>query len=157
MKRLEAVSRSPVLTSLSEAISGSATIRAYGCGPRLVQRHEQLVNISLSNIHTGNCLVRWLGVRLETLGALATLMSAVVAVEQRGGASNAGLVLSYAMQLTILMSLTLRQSSVLENNVRRVLPLSGVEFLLSLSFKLNITKLSSPSLCCGYLLPIPLL
>ena len=118
MKRLEAVSRSPVLSSLTEAISGCATIRAFGSGPRLVQRHEQLVNASLSNVHAGNCLVRWLGVRLETLGALATLLSAVVAVEQRRGASDAGLVLSYAMQLTILMSITMRQSSILENNVR---------------------------------------
>ena len=62
---------------------------------------------------------RWLGVRLESLGAAATLMASLVAVEQRGGASNAGLVLSYAMQLTILMSISLRQSSVVENNVGR--------------------------------------
>ena len=73
---------------------------------------------SLSNIHAGNCLNRWLGVRLETLGALATLAAAFVAVEQRGGASNAGLVLSYAMTLTVLMSITLRISSLVENNVR---------------------------------------
>ena len=49
--------------------------------------------------HTSNCLNRWLGVRLESLGAAATLMASLVAVEQRGGASNAGLVLSYAMQV----------------------------------------------------------
>jgi hypothetical protein len=42
---------------------------------------------------------RWLSVRLESLGALATLMAAIVAVEQRGGASTAGLVLSFAMQV----------------------------------------------------------
>ena len=106
-----------MLSSLTEAISGSATIRAFRSGPRLVQRHEHLVNASLSNIHTGNCLSRWLGVRLETLGALATLAAAIVAVEQRDGASNAGLVLSYAMTLTVLMSITLRVSSIVENNV----------------------------------------
>ena len=128
VKRLEAVSRSPVLTSLTEAIVGCPTIRAFGSGPRLVQRHEQLVNVSLSNIHANNCLNRWLGVRLESLGALATLMAAIVAVEQRGGASNAGLVLSYAMTLTILMSMTLRLGSMIENNVGRKLLLNvGVQ------------------------------
>ncbi len=59
VKRLEAISRSPVFTSLTEAISGSATIRAFGSGARLVQRHAQLLNASVSNIYTGNCLNRW--------------------------------------------------------------------------------------------------
>ena len=78
---------------------------------------QRLVDDSMANLHTSNCLNRWLGVRLESLGAAATLMASLVAVEQRGGASNAGLVLSYAMQLTINMSITLRQSSTVENNV----------------------------------------
>ncbi|GAX80188.1 hypothetical protein CEUSTIGMA_g7626.t1 [Chlamydomonas eustigma] len=120
VKRLEAVSRSPVLSSLTESISGSATIRAFCGGPRLIRRHSQLVDISMSNTHTSNSLSRWLGVRLESLGALATLCAAVVAVEQRGGASDAGLLLTYAMQLSILMSITLRVGSVVENNLNSV-------------------------------------
>ena len=60
---------------------------------------------------------RWLSVRLETLGTLCTLVAAVVAVEQRGSASASGLVLSYAMQITLLMSITLRVSSVTETMV----------------------------------------
>ncbi len=62
---------------------------------------------------------RWLGIRLELLGALATLAAAMVAVEQRGSASSAGLVLSYAMQLTVLMLIMLRNASVAENNFNR--------------------------------------
>lgn len=42
---------------------------------------------------------RWLSVRLEVLGSSAALLAAVVAVEQRGAAARAGLVLSYAMQV----------------------------------------------------------
>jgi hypothetical protein len=57
-------------------------------------------------------------VRLESLGALATLCAAVVAVEQRSGASDAGLLLTYAMQLSMLMSISLRVGSMVENNVR---------------------------------------
>ena len=44
--------------------------------------------------------------RLETLGALAAFAAAVLAVEQRGNASTFGLVLSYALQLTMLTSMT---------------------------------------------------
>ncbi len=55
--------------------------------------------------------------RLETIGAVATLLASVLAVEQREGASNAGLLLNYAMQMSILMAITLRVGSVVENNV----------------------------------------
>ena len=47
--------------------------------------------------------------RLETLGALAAFAAAVLAVEQRGNASTFGLVLSYALQLTMLTSMTVSE------------------------------------------------
>ena len=49
---------------------------------------------------------RWLSVRLESLGALAAFAAAALAVEQRGEASTFGLVLSYALQITQLSSMT---------------------------------------------------
>ncbi len=49
---------------------------------------------------------RWLSVRLETLGALAALAAALLTVEQRGNASTFGLVLSYALSITMLTSMT---------------------------------------------------
>ena len=57
-------------------------------------------------MHQQRLLFRWLSVRLETLGALAALAAAVLAVEQRGEASVFGLVLSYALQITVLTSIT---------------------------------------------------
>lgn len=44
--------------------------------------------------------------RLETLGALAALAAALLTVEQRGNASTFGLVLSYALSITMLTSMT---------------------------------------------------
>ena len=49
---------------------------------------------------------RWLSVRLESLGAVAALAAAVLTVEQRGAASTFGLVLSYALSITMLTSMT---------------------------------------------------
>ena len=51
--------------------------------------------------------------RLETLGAMAAFAAAVLAVEQRGNASTFGLVLSYALQLTMLTSMTVCPDSIL--------------------------------------------
>ena len=44
--------------------------------------------------------------RLETLGAMAALAAALLTVEQRGNASTFGLVLSYALSITMLTSMT---------------------------------------------------
>ena len=52
------------------------------------------------------CTLRWLSVRLETLGAMAALAAALLTVEQRGNASTFGLVLSYALSITMLTSMT---------------------------------------------------
>ena len=49
--------------------------------------------------------------RLETLGALAALAAAVLTVEQRGAASTFGLVLSYALSITMLTSMTVRAAA----------------------------------------------
>ena len=46
--------------------------------------------------------------RLETLGAVAALAAAMLTVEQRGNASTFGLVLSYALSITMLTSMTVR-------------------------------------------------
>ena len=48
--------------------------------------------------------------RLEGMGALAAFAAAVLTVEQRGNASTFGLVLTYALQITTLTSMTVRWS-----------------------------------------------
>lgn len=55
---------------------------------------------------------------MESLGALAALAAAVLTVEQRGAASVFGLVLSYALQITQLTSMTVRPLSSCKTNPR---------------------------------------
>ena len=47
VKRLDSISRSPVYSSIGEALAGLATIRAYRCEQRLSQRNAQLVDNSV--------------------------------------------------------------------------------------------------------------
>lgn len=58
--------------------------------------------------------------RLEILGALAAFSAAVLAIESRGAASQMGLTLSYALQITTLTSMTVRLASVAENSFNAV-------------------------------------
>jgi hypothetical protein len=60
--------RSPVLSSVNEAINGLATIRAFGIGPWLIARNRALVDANASTSLLNQSLNRWLGVRLEGLG-----------------------------------------------------------------------------------------
>ena len=178
VKRLDSISRSPVYTSIGEALNGLPTIRAFHAEPRLTAHNAQLVDnsavMSLVNQSMNRCVLsgsaqgllvcsgmisrvgcavsvrasvsatsdvteqfhptahgewdasilqgliaslyeefkrpscgrRWLSVRLECAGALAAFAAAVLTVEQRGNASTFGLVLSYALQITMLTSIT---------------------------------------------------
>ncbi|CAL8468910.1 g8451 [Coccomyxa elongata] len=115
VKRLDSISRSPVYSSIGEALAGLATIRAFRAEQRLCARNADLVDNSVVMSLVNMSMNRWLSVRLETLGALAALAAAVLTVEQRGAASTFGLVLSYALSITMLTSMTVRLASVAEN------------------------------------------
>ncbi len=47
VKRLDSISRSPVYSSIGEALAGLATIRAYRCEERLSARNAALVDNSV--------------------------------------------------------------------------------------------------------------
>ncbi|KAL3160420.1 hypothetical protein ABBQ32_010743 [Trebouxia sp. C0010 RCD-2024] len=115
VKRLDSISRSPVYSSIGEAINGLPTIRAYRAEERLSTRNCNLVDNSVVMSLINQSMNRWLSVRLETLGALAAFSAAVLAIESRGAASQMGLTLSYALQITTLTSMTVRLASVAEN------------------------------------------
>ena len=79
------------------------------------KRLSNSLQLALNFPSIGRICCRWLSVRLETLGALAAFSAAVLAIEARGAASQMGLTLSYALQITSLTSMTVRLASVAEN------------------------------------------
>ncbi|PNW84295.1 hypothetical protein CHLRE_04g228650v5 [Chlamydomonas reinhardtii] len=123
VKRLDAVARSPVMSSLTEALTGTSTYIAYGAQARATARHRVLLDGVSCMALVSQSLNRWLSVRLEVLGAAAALAAGCVAVEQRAGPGAAGLVMSYALQVTAAVSITVRTASMAEtmlNAVERV-------------------------------------
>jgi len=49
--RIESVTRSPILGQLSEAISGSSTIRAFGKTSDFIKENNKLLNNSILAVH----------------------------------------------------------------------------------------------------------
>ncbi|CAJ1962148.1 unnamed protein product [Sphenostylis stenocarpa] len=127
VKRLDSISRSPVYAQFGEALNGLSTIRAYKAYDRMADINgksmDNNIRFTLVNI-SGN---RWLAIRLETLGGLMIWLTATFAVMQNGRAENQeafastmGLLLSYALNITSLLTGVLRLASLAENSLNAV-------------------------------------
>ncbi|KAH7544598.1 hypothetical protein FEM48_Zijuj01G0002700 [Ziziphus jujuba var. spinosa] len=127
IKRLDSISRSPVYAQFGEALNGLSSIRAYKAYDRMADINgksmDNNIRFTLVNM-SGN---RWLAIRLETLGGLMIWFTATFAVLQNGRADNQqefastmGLLLSYALNITSLLTGVLRLASVAENSLNAV-------------------------------------
>ncbi|KAG8365653.1 hypothetical protein BUALT_Bualt18G0128400 [Buddleja alternifolia] len=127
VKRLDSISRSPVYAQFGEALNGLSTIRAYKAYDRMAHINGKSMdnNIRFTLVTmSGN---RWLAIRLETVGGLMIWFTATFAVVQNGRAENQeafastmGLLLSYALNITSLLTAVLRLASLAENSFNAV-------------------------------------
>lgn len=88
-------------SSVGEALNGVSSILAFGAGERMRARNRALLDTNVVYTHVNMSFNRWLGVRVEGLGAFAAFAAAVLAVMQQGGASVVGLTVSYALQVWV--------------------------------------------------------
>lgn len=127
VKRLDSITRSPVYAQFSEALNGLSTIRAYKVHERMAgingKSMDNNVRFTLVNMSAN----RWLAIRLETIGGLMIWLTATFAVMQNGRAENQeafastmGLLLSYALNITGLLTGVLRLASLAENSLNAV-------------------------------------
>ncbi|KAJ8047636.1 ATP-binding cassette sub-family C member 9 [Holothuria leucospilota] len=99
LQRLESISRSPVFAHFSESLGGLTTIRAYDVAKRfekdILQKIEKN-NTAYLYLQTSN---RWLGTRLDFIGALIVLLAGVVSLIACSAgqipASDVGLAITY--------------------------------------------------------------
>uniref|UniRef100_A0A8H8CHK1 Metal resistance protein YCF1 n=1 Tax=Psilocybe cubensis TaxID=181762 RepID=A0A8H8CHK1_PSICU len=134
LKRIDAVTRSPIFAWFSESLAGLSTIRAF---------HQQSVFIGINQKridHNQICYLpsisvnRWLAVRLEFVGAMIILIVACLAVSALittgVDAGLVGLVLSYALNTTSSLNWVVRSASEVEQNivsVERILHQTNIE------------------------------
>ncbi|XP_019419120.1 PREDICTED: ABC transporter C family member 2-like isoform X3 [Lupinus angustifolius] len=127
VKRLDSITRSPVYAHFGEALNGLSSIRAYKAYERMAHINGKFmdnnIRFTLVNISSN----RWLTTRLESLGGLMIWLIATFAVLQNGSAENQamfastmGLLLSYTLNITTLLSGVLRQASRAENSFNAV-------------------------------------
>ncbi|KAH9935900.1 metal resistance protein YCF1 [Epithele typhae] len=121
LKRLDAVSRSPIFAWFSESLSGLSTIRAFNQQQLFVANNERRVDRNQICYLPSIAVNRWLAVRLEFVGAtiifITALLSIVALVTTGVDAGLVGFVLSYALSTTGSLNWLVRSASEVEQNI----------------------------------------
>ncbi|XP_072320134.1 multidrug resistance-associated protein 1-like [Eucyclogobius newberryi] len=119
LRRLEAVSRSPIYTHFNQSVQGAMVIRAFGEQVRFIQSANQHIDTNQEAYFPRFVATRWLAVNLEFLGNLLVLASALFAVFGRNELSSGlvGLAISHSLQVTGVLSWIVRSWTDVENNI----------------------------------------
>ncbi|XP_077243837.1 multidrug resistance-associated protein 2 [Tasmannia lanceolata] len=127
VKRLDSTTRSPVYAQFGEALNGLSTIRAYKAYDRMAYINGKSMDNNVRYTLVNMSANRWLAIRLETLGGAMIWLTATFAViqiqraeNQVALASTMGLLLTYALNITSLLTAVLRLASMAENSLNAV-------------------------------------
>jgi ABC-type multidrug transport system fused ATPase/permease subunit len=122
LKRLEAMSKSPLLARMGETVAGIPVIRAFD----LVDAHiraflEALADNMRPYLYSVACN-RWLSFRLELFSALTVFATALAALLFRRtiNAAAAGLSITYSLMVTQTLSWLIRMTTEVENGMSAV-------------------------------------
>lgn len=114
--------RSPLYSHFSETLTGLSSIRAYGEQASFIAVNEQKLDNNNRAYYMQIQSQRWLALRLDFVGALIVGCAALVAalLAQSLSPGLVGLSISYALQVTGMLTWLIRQTVELENNMNSV-------------------------------------
>jgi len=108
LHRLDALSRSPLQAMLSEGIEGAATIRTFKKEDTFIRRFHGFADRNTSAQMNFLSAQRWLGIRIELLGALIVFIASVLVISFNGtlglGAGVVALLIRWSSGLTVSLS-----------------------------------------------------
>lgn len=118
LKRMDNTTRSPWFSHITSTINGLSTIHAYNKTTDMMEKFDDLLDTNTQCYFAYLTATRWLAVRLDAMTVSVTALSALFVVfatlypEALGNlsAANAGLILTYAIQMTGLFQVCVRFS-----------------------------------------------
>ncbi|RDD40705.1 Multidrug resistance-associated protein 5 [Trichoplax sp. H2] len=118
VKRLESISRSPVMTHLTATMEGLSVIHAHGKSAEYLAKFRRLLDRNSSCTMIFMALNRWFAIRVDWFITVLVAIGAMTVVIERGLASSAysGLALVYIMQTKGILQFAVR--NILETNSR---------------------------------------
>ncbi|KAH8810160.1 hypothetical protein DL96DRAFT_1716877 [Flagelloscypha sp. PMI_526] len=124
LRRMEANTRSPIFSTFSELLDGIVTVRAFSKETQFLEEFYGKVDLTTKMWYTFWMTNRFLLLNFDTLGAIITLISALLAISYlQGGAGLAGVCITSAMSFYASVYWACRSYTELEmclNSVERV-------------------------------------
>jgi ABC-type multidrug transport system fused ATPase/permease subunit len=122
LKRLDNISRGPLVSHITASAQGVATIHSYGQGPRFVAENDRHVDLSTRSYWALYALNRWVAIRVDVVTTLTAGVTALLCVMSREWLppALAGLSVSYALSLAGVLQYTMRLTTETEANFTSV-------------------------------------
>ncbi|KAJ2809166.1 hypothetical protein H4R20_000345 [Coemansia guatemalensis] len=125
LRRLESTTRSPIIAHILESINGMSTIRAYGQQSRFLIENENRLALNIRANYNLLFTNRWLAMRLDAVGNFIVFGTSVLSVASahwfgKGDAALVGLAVSYAVELTHSVNMSIRFYTNMENSMTHV-------------------------------------
>ncbi|CAB4387955.1 uncharacterized protein OCT59_001987 [Rhizophagus irregularis] len=121
LKRLQSITRSPVLLWYSETISGIATIRAFNAEDRYVKKFIERLNTSNRTTYLLHMSNRWMSIRMGSIGAVASYLAGVFILWHYDiDAGLAGFSLSYALGFVQIVFMLVKDYTTMETSLSSV-------------------------------------
>ncbi|KAM0207163.1 hypothetical protein ACHAQD_012169 [Fusarium lateritium] len=114
IRNLENQARAPILEAISEMQNGIEVIHAYGQTSMFQDRFLDAVDHHVRVWAPWQCLDPWIGMRLELLGCLIQVFSALSLVALKASPGTTGIVMNYLLQITALLSASVKIAATLE-------------------------------------------
>jgi ABC-type multidrug transport system fused ATPase/permease subunit len=119
LKRIDSITRSPVIAQISETVSGLTTIRTFSAIQRFLKKNSDYLDINNKAQYARVIAQPWIQLRLEVLNSFLVFMASVFAVsfKDQMGVRLAGLIISYSLQITQVFTWTIRTLAEGETNM----------------------------------------
>ncbi|KAJ5409015.1 hypothetical protein N7509_002898 [Penicillium cosmopolitanum] len=131
IKRLESTAKSPVFEQFGSSLAGLITIRAFSKSDTFIDVIYDKINDHAQAWWVMWLFNRWLGIRMNIVGAIFSTMTAALVVFLPGiSAPLAGFALSFALQCNTAIAFALRHYVNIELNMNateRVMEYSNIE------------------------------
>ncbi|KAJ3327180.1 hypothetical protein HDU76_012272 [Blyttiomyces sp. JEL0837] len=120
LKRLQSVTRSPILSHFSETLNGVTTIRAYGQTKRFLAMNNRRINDHARTCYLLWASNRWLNFRAETMSAIVMFVVGSTLIDGNISSGIAGMILLYASSFSESVVWIVRQHAEMEMGMNSV-------------------------------------
>eukprot|EP01126_Amoeba_proteus_P056636 TRINITY_DN7137_c0_g1_i2.p1 TRINITY_DN7137_c0_g1~~TRINITY_DN7137_c0_g1_i2.p1 ORF type:complete len:679 (-),score=153.04 TRINITY_DN7137_c0_g1_i2:44-2080(-) len=119
LKRIEAISISPLVSHISATLQGLTTIRAYGSTNTFIQKNIERVDFNTAAMWAFDLTGRWSGYRFDVLGSIIVFVVSAMTMLLRSNLSPgiSGMLITFSFQMVGSFQWAVRTYADTENNM----------------------------------------